>query len=150
MTVVGEIPADTSSRAERPLRPTFDASNLPSVVYGSRVITWWGTAGFMLAEAATLAHSLGLGINAGHDLDLDNLVLFRDLPHLEEVSIGHAIISRAVFVGLATVVSAGAGSAATGAGSLAGAAAGSGAGSYTGAGAESPTVTFEGETSVTL
>ena len=56
------------------------------------------------AEAASLAHSLGLGINAGHDLDLANLVLFRDLPHLEEVSIGHAIISRAVFVGLATVV----------------------------------------------
>ena len=55
MTVVGEIPADTSSHEERPLRPTFDASDLPSVVYGSRVITWWGTAGFMLAEAATLA-----------------------------------------------------------------------------------------------
>ena len=55
MTVAGEIPADTSSRAERPLRPTFDASDLPTVVYGSRVITWWGTAGFMFAEAATLA-----------------------------------------------------------------------------------------------
>jgi len=56
------------------------------------------------AEAATLAHSLGLGINAGHDLDLDNLGMFRALPHLDEVSIGHAIISRAVFVGLDTVV----------------------------------------------
>src|SRR5687767_10594730 len=50
--------------------------------------------------AAELAHTLGLGINAGHDLDLNNLVLFRTLPHLEEVSIGHALISRAVFVGL--------------------------------------------------
>jgi pyridoxine 5-phosphate synthase len=56
------------------------------------------------AEAARLAQSLGLGVNAGHDLDLDNLVLFRDLPHLDEVSIGHAIISRAVFAGLRTVV----------------------------------------------
>jgi pyridoxine 5-phosphate synthase len=56
------------------------------------------------AEAATLAHSLGLGLNAGHDLDLDNLRVFRALPHLDEVSIGHAIISRAVFVGLDTVV----------------------------------------------
>jgi pyridoxine 5-phosphate synthase len=56
------------------------------------------------AEMATLAHSLGLGINAGHDLDLDNLRIFRTLPHLDEVSIGHAIISRAVFVGLDTVV----------------------------------------------
>jgi pyridoxine 5-phosphate synthase len=56
------------------------------------------------ARAATLAHDLGLGVNAGHDLDLDNLTLFRRLPHLDEVSIGHAIIGRAVFVGLATVV----------------------------------------------
>jgi pyridoxine 5-phosphate synthase len=52
-------------------------------------------------QAAALAHSLGLGVNAGHDLDLDNLVLFRHLPHLDEVSIGHALISHAVFVGLA-------------------------------------------------
>ena len=56
------------------------------------------------AAMATLAHSLGLGVNAGHDLDLANLVLFRDLPHLDEVSIGHAIVSRAIFVGLSTVV----------------------------------------------
>lgn len=56
------------------------------------------------AEAATLAHSLGLGVNAGHDLDQENLFIFRDLPHLDEVSIGHAIVSRAVFVGLDTVL----------------------------------------------
>ena len=56
------------------------------------------------AKAAELAHSLGLGINAGHDLDLENLVLFRALPHLDEVSIGHAIVSRAIFVGLDRVV----------------------------------------------
>lgn len=56
------------------------------------------------AVAASQAHALGMGVNAGHDLDLDNLVLFRDLPHLDEVSIGHAIMSRALFVGLDTVV----------------------------------------------
>ena len=50
--------------------------------------------------AAMLAHSLGLGINAGHDLDLDNLTLFRTLPYLDEVSIGHALISHALYVGL--------------------------------------------------
>jgi pyridoxine 5-phosphate synthase len=50
--------------------------------------------------AARLAHDLGLGVNAGHDLDLQNLVLFRTLPHLAEVSIGHALISHALFVGL--------------------------------------------------
>jgi pyridoxine 5-phosphate synthase len=51
-------------------------------------------------EAANVAHALGLGVNAGHDLDLDNLRLFRTLPHLDEVSIGHALISHALFVGL--------------------------------------------------
>jgi pyridoxine 5-phosphate synthase len=56
------------------------------------------------AAAARLASSLGLGVNAGHDLDLANLVLFRQLPFLDEVSIGHAIISRALFAGLETVV----------------------------------------------
>jgi len=56
------------------------------------------------AKAAQLAHELGLGVNAGHDLDLRNLTMFRHLPHLAEVSIGHALIGRAIFVGLATVV----------------------------------------------
>jgi pyridoxine 5-phosphate synthase len=54
--------------------------------------------------AASLAAELGLGINAGHDLDLRNLTLFRTLPHLDEVSIGHALVSRAIFVGLGRVV----------------------------------------------
>ena len=57
------------------------------------------------AEAAQLAHEHRLGVNAGHDLDLENLALFRALPWLDEVSIGHAIISRALFVGLSAVVS---------------------------------------------
>jgi len=55
-------------------------------------------------RAAELARSLGLGVNAGHDLDLDNLVVFRRLPYLDEVSIGHALISHALFVGLAQSV----------------------------------------------
>ena len=55
-------------------------------------------------RAAELAHALGLGVNAGHDLDLDNLVVFRRLPHLDEVSIGHALVSYALFVGLAQSV----------------------------------------------
>ncbi len=55
-------------------------------------------------EAARLAHEIGLGINAGHDLDLRNLTLFGKLPHLDEVSIGHALIGRAIFVGLPKVV----------------------------------------------
>jgi pyridoxine 5-phosphate synthase len=55
-------------------------------------------------EAAEYAHALGLGINAGHDLDLDNLVVFRRLPNLAEVSIGHALMSHALFVGLSQAV----------------------------------------------
>ncbi len=54
--------------------------------------------------AARRAHTLGLGVNAGHDLDLRNLTLFRSLPHLDEVSIGHALVSHALFVGLRRAV----------------------------------------------
>jgi pyridoxine 5-phosphate synthase len=56
------------------------------------------------AGAARAAHALGMGVNAGHDLDLQNLVMFRELPHLAEVSIGHALIGRALFEGLPHVV----------------------------------------------
>lgn len=54
--------------------------------------------------AARRAHALGLGVNAGHDLDLDNLVAFARVPYLDEVSIGHAIIARAVWHGLEDTV----------------------------------------------
>jgi pyridoxine 5-phosphate synthase len=56
--------------------------------------------------AANRAHQLGLGVNAGHDLDLENLTLFRHLPHLDEVSIGHALVSDAVWMGLSAAVQA--------------------------------------------
>lgn len=53
------------------------------------------------AECAKLAHELGLGINAGHDLSLKNLGTFKqNVPHLDEVSIGHALISEALYLGL--------------------------------------------------
>lgn len=52
-------------------------------------------------ESAILAKELGLGINAGHDLNLDNLKYFADsVPFLDEVSIGHALISDALYLGL--------------------------------------------------
>ena len=56
------------------------------------------------AGAAREAHRLGLGVNAGHDLDHQNLVLFRELDEIAEVSIGHALISRALFHGLDATV----------------------------------------------
>ena len=55
-------------------------------------------------RAAQLAHELGLGVNAGHDLDLRNLTVFHALPHLDEVSIGHALIGHALYVGLRQAV----------------------------------------------
>lgn len=54
--------------------------------------------------AAEHAAACRLGVNAGHDLDLDNLPTFLTVPHVEEVSIGHALMARAMFVGLSTVV----------------------------------------------
>lgn len=54
--------------------------------------------------AAKHARSVGLGVNAGHDLDLRNLPLFKALPGLKEVSIGHALMSEALFRGLPAVV----------------------------------------------
>ena len=50
--------------------------------------------------AARHAHARGLGVNAGHDLDLANLPRFAAVPYVAEVSIGHALISHALFVGL--------------------------------------------------
>ena len=52
-------------------------------------------------RAAKVAHALGLGINAGHDLNLDNLKFYKEqVEGLEEVSIGHALISDALYYGL--------------------------------------------------
>ena len=56
-------------------------------------------------EAAEAAHAIGLGINAGHDLDLNNLrYLQQNIPHLDEVSIGHALICDALYLGLENTI----------------------------------------------
>lgn len=56
-------------------------------------------------EASELANNLGLGINAGHDLSLDNIQFFKqNIPNLLEVSIGHALISESIYLGLENVV----------------------------------------------
>ncbi len=57
------------------------------------------------ANCAALAHKLGLGINAGHDLSLQNIAFFKtSMPVLDEVSIGHALISEALYEGLEPVI----------------------------------------------
>ena len=56
-------------------------------------------------EAAILANNLGLGINAGHDLSLENISFFaQEIPGLLEVSIGHALMSESLYLGFETVV----------------------------------------------
>ena len=56
-------------------------------------------------ECAQKAHELGLGINAGHDLSLENIEFFsKELPYLDEVSIGHALIAESLYAGLETVI----------------------------------------------
>ena len=58
----------------------------------------------VVRTAARAAHDLGLGVNAGHGLNYLNIKLFCEIGEIEEVSIGHAIVSRAVFVGLERAV----------------------------------------------
>jgi pyridoxine 5-phosphate synthase len=59
----------------------------------------------LYANAARRAHAAGLGINAGHDLNLHNLPLFlQRVPHIAEVSIGHALIADALEFGMAETV----------------------------------------------
>lgn len=56
------------------------------------------------AKAAQFGHEQGLGINAGHDLNLDNMDLFKTLPHLAEVSIGHALTVESMELGLEATI----------------------------------------------
>ena len=56
-------------------------------------------------EASRAAHKVGLGVNAGHDLNLENLRYFKEnVPYLNEVSIGHALISDALYLGLSETI----------------------------------------------
>ena len=55
-------------------------------------------------KAAELAQKLGLGLNAGHDLNLENLAKFATIPGLQEVSIGHALTVDAIAMGMGTAV----------------------------------------------
>jgi len=57
------------------------------------------------AECAQRAYELGIGVNAGHDLSLQNIKFFKqEVPHLLEVSIGHALICEAIYQGLESVI----------------------------------------------
>lgn len=57
-----------------------------------------------LASASVRAHELGLRVNAGHGLDYENVAAIAALPYVEELNIGHSIVSRAMTVGVAAAV----------------------------------------------
>lgn len=82
-----------------------DRIELYTEAYATGYATDPGSAVRPYTEAAELANSLGLGINAGHDLNLDNLRYFaQHVPGLQEVSIGHALIADALYFGLENTV----------------------------------------------
>nr|MBA4159866.1 pyridoxine 5'-phosphate synthase [Gemmatimonadota bacterium] len=57
-----------------------------------------------LARAAALGHSLGLAVHAGHGLTYENVSPVAAIPEIEELNIGHSVVSRAVFTGLENAV----------------------------------------------
>lgn len=78
-----------------------DRVELYTESYASRYAAGREEAIAKFVEAANKAHELGLGLNAGHDLNLENLRYFHErIPFLDEVSIGHALISDALYLGI--------------------------------------------------
>ncbi len=82
-----------------------DRIELYTEAYATQYIEGKQQAIFPYIEAAKKATELGLGINAGHDLSLENLEYFaKEIPNLAEVSIGHALISDALYLGLENAI----------------------------------------------
>ena len=82
-----------------------DRVELYTEAYASGFMNNRGQAIAPYIKAAEKARALGLGLNAGHDLDLSNLKFFKDsIPYLDEVSIGHALICDALYLGLENTI----------------------------------------------
>ncbi len=82
-----------------------DRIELYTEAYATQYIEGKQQAIFPYIEAAKKATELGLGINAGHDLSLENLEYFaKEIPNLAEVSIGHALISDALYLGFENAI----------------------------------------------
>ncbi len=87
------------------LKTGTDCVELYTEAYASNYITDRNKAVEPYIKAAEMAHSLGLRINAGHDLSLENLKFFKEnISNLEEVSIGHALISDALYYGIENTI----------------------------------------------
>ena len=94
-----------NSLVERNARTGTDRIELYTEPYASMYPSDRVSAVTPFVKAAEVAREAGLGINAGHDLDLNNLAwLHSHIPWLDEVSIGHALISDALYYGLENTI----------------------------------------------
>lgn len=99
------IDADDLRRIEKAKEIGTDRIELYTESYASGYAKGKETAVKKFVRAANYAHEIGLGINAGHDLSLENLEYFhRQIPFLDEVSIGHALISDALYLGIENTI----------------------------------------------
>lgn len=93
MALAQAVGADRVELYTEPYAAAFEAGNVGPVFRA-------------FADASKKAQDLGMGVNAGHDLNLDNLGEFVSIPGVLEVSIGHALIADAIFMGLDNTVKA--------------------------------------------
>ena len=99
------IDADDLHRIEKAKEIGTDRIELYTESYASGYTKGKETAVEKFVRAANYAHEIGLGINAGHDLSLENLEYFhKQIPFLDEVSIGHALISDALYLGIENTI----------------------------------------------
>ncbi|MAQ31990.1 MAG: pyridoxine 5'-phosphate synthase [Flavobacteriales bacterium] len=94
------------------IHPNLEMVNAAREVNAARIELFTGTYAKSkhtiesYVKCSEFAHELGLGVNAGHDLDMQNLPFFvREIPYLDEVSIGHGLISESLFLGLEKTIS---------------------------------------------
>jgi len=94
-----------TSNIEEAAKTGTDRIELYTEPYAAAFDTDANSAAEPFVRAAEIARNLGLGVNAGHDLNLDNLhYLHQNIPWLAEVSIGHALISDALYLGLENTI----------------------------------------------
>ena len=99
------IDADNLKLIEKAKETGTDRIELYTESYASNYSADRAMAVKKFVEAAKFAHEIGLGINAGHDLSLENLEYFHaQVPFLDEVSIGHALICDALYLGIENTI----------------------------------------------
>lgn len=99
------IDADNLKLIEKAKETGTDRIELYTESYASNYAVDRAMAVKKFVEAAKFAHEIGLGINAGHDLSLENLEYFHaQVPFLDEMSIGHALICDALYLGIENTI----------------------------------------------